>query len=605
MSASEMDAGRRRLLRLTQGSVLAGLIGNALWLTVQAADMADADSLSQLCAAVPEVLTGTLFGHVILAQSISLIVLAGVVGLRDREWRQRGGLLLASAALCLQAGHSHAWSMYNGLSVILACDVLHLAGAGAWLGGLVPLLLMVWGMPPRAGAAAARWFSPLGQWCIAALVVSAAYQAWVLIATIPGLVGTAYGWMALVKLALFGALLGFAAANRYRFAPALLGGEPDAARRVLVRSLTLQTGAAFAIVAAAGVLSELPPAMHDQPLWPFAQRFSLDAVSEDPDFRAEVLWACAALAGGVLVVAVAFILRRFRWAASLAAAVIAWFAVPHLDLLLVPAYPTSFYHSPTGFSSASIVAGRDVYAQNCVACHGANGRGDHPMVTGLPLPPADLTAEHLWMHSDGELFWWISHGIVTPEGAQAMPGFAGTLDDDQRWAVIDFIRARNAGTAMQATGAWPHTIQAPGFGATCGTANVKSSDLLGHFVQVRFAGIAPRRAKTPAPGDVAKTPAPGDVITVLAGAQAARAPAGVCVTSDETVPLAYGIAAGLDGAHVAGTTFLIDDAGWLRAMQPAGAAPSWSNQAALSAEIGSLRAHKVVQDAGAPMKMPM
>ena len=591
MSAAEIAAGKRRLLMLTQGSAVAGLICNALWLGVQAANMADATSLSELRAAVPDVLTGTLFGHVILAQSAGLAVLLAVVGLHDQVWRQRGGLCLASLALCLQAGHSHAYAMFDGPSLILAAEVLHLVGAGAWLGGLVPLLLIVWHVSPRAGAMAARWFSPLGQWCIAALVVSAAYQAWVLIATIPGLIGTAYGWMALAKFALFGVLLGFAAANRYRFAPALLGDEPQSARRVLLRSLTWQTVAAFAIVAAAGVLSDLPPSMHDQPLWPFAQRFSLDAVREDADFLGEVLWAGGALAGAAMVVALAFILRRWRLAAGAAAAIVAWFAVPHFDLLLAQAYPTSFYHSPTGFSSASIVQGRGVYAKNCVACHGADGRGDHPMVAGLPVPPADLTAEHLWMHKDGELFWWISHGIVTPEGLQAMPGFGATLNDDQIWAAIDFIRARNAGTAMHMNGHWTHTIQAPGFGAACGNTDVKSADLLGHFVRLEFGGMQ-------------GAPSAGEAVTVLAKAQAG-APSGVCVTEDETVPLAYAIVCGLDPAHMAGTQFLIDEAGWLRAMQPAAAAPGWRDRAVLAAEITALRAHKVADDAAAPMKMPM
>ena len=585
MSAADMATGKRRLLMLTQCSAVAGLIGNALWLIVQAAAMADADRFSQLYAAVPGVLTATLFGHVILAQSVCLLATLVLVGVHDKDWRQRAGLGMASLALGLQAGHSHAYSMHDGPSLLLACDVLHLLGAGAWLGGLVPLLLMVWGASPQAGAHAARWFSPLGQWSIAALVISASYQAWVLVATIPGAVGTAYGWMALIKLALFVVLLGFAAANRYRFAPALLAGNAAAARRVLLRSIALQTGAAVAIVLAAGVLSDLPPAMHDQKLWPFAHRFSLDAAREDPDFRAEILWAAAALGGAAIVLAVAFVLRRGRWAAMAAASIIAWFALPHLDLLLVPAYPTSFYTSPTGFSSASIVQGRDVYAQNCAACHGADGRGDHPMVAGLPVPPADLTAEHLWMHSDGELFWWVSHGIATPEGAQAMPGFAATLDEDQRWAVIDFIRARNAGTAMRANGQWTHTIQAPGFGATCGAANIDSADLLGHFVALRFPALAE---------------AAGASVTVLAGA-----PPGLCVAGDETVPLAYGIVSGLDAAHLAGTIFLIDDEGWLRALQRAGTAPSWRDPAALAREIAKLHAHQMTESVDAPMKMPM
>ncbi|MEJ0048599.1 MAG: CopD family protein [Rhodospirillales bacterium] len=110
-------------------------------------------------------------------------------------------------------------------------------------GGLADWCRCCWWLrdaPPLAGAIAARWFSPLGKLCIAALSLSAAYQGWVLVASIPGLVGTAYGWVVLGKIVLFGVLLGFAAANRYRFAPALLRADPPAAKRVLVRSILVQ-----------------------------------------------------------------------------------------------------------------------------------------------------------------------------------------------------------------------------------------------------------------------------------------------------------------------------------------------------------------------------
>ncbi len=77
------------------------------------------------------------------------------------------------------------------------------------------------------------------------------------------------------------------------------------------------------------------------------------------------------------------------------------------------------------------------------------------------MPPADLTAEHLWAHEDGELFWWLSHGIAAPDGSLAMPGFAAALTEDQRWALIDWVRANNAGVVWAATGAWPRPVQAP------------------------------------------------------------------------------------------------------------------------------------------------
>ena len=173
--------------------------------------------------------------------------------------------------------------MVGGPSLLLAADVVHLLAAGVWLGGLLPLLLLVRDAPPKTGALAARWFSPLGKCCVVALAVTALFQGWVLVASIPGLVGTAYGWMVGVKLALFGVLFAFALANRYWLAPALL---PDhlAAKRPLVCSIAVQTGFGLAIIAAAAVLSSLAPAMHEQAIWPFPDRFTLGHARRGPRF---------------------------------------------------------------------------------------------------------------------------------------------------------------------------------------------------------------------------------------------------------------------------------------------------------------------------------
>jgi mono/diheme cytochrome c family protein len=37
------------------------------------------------------------------------------------------------------------------------------------------------------------------------------------------------------------------------------------------------------------------------------------------------------------------------------------------------------------------VSGAVYFADNCVACHGADGTGNGPLADGLPRPPADLT----------------------------------------------------------------------------------------------------------------------------------------------------------------------------------------------------------------------
>jgi hypothetical protein len=60
-------------------------------------------------------------------------------------------------------------------------------------------------------------------------------------------------------------LFGFAWINRYHLAPALSGAHHGAARRTLLASLALQTGAGVLAVGVAIVLSSLEPAMDERP----------------------------------------------------------------------------------------------------------------------------------------------------------------------------------------------------------------------------------------------------------------------------------------------------------------------------------------------------
>lgn len=572
------------LLRLAWFGLTLNLVATLAWLVLQASDMANATSVSQALAAVPVVLSGTWFGHLVAMQLSAVAVVALVIGRRDRIRRQWAACVLAGLAVALQAGHGHAAAMQGGSGLLLASGVVHLLAAGAWLGGLVPLLLVVALASPRDGAMAARWFTPLGKLCLVAITATALVQGWVLVASIPGLVGTGYGGMVLVKTALLGVLFAFAVANRYRFAPALLRDDPGSARRALVRSIAVQTMFGVATVLAAAVLSSLPPAMHVQPNWPFPVRLSLDAVTEDPDLRNEAILAGVALACAAALLPLALLVRRRRrWLAPVVAAAIAWFAVPHLDLLFVPAYPTSFQRSPTGFAAVAIVQGAALYPGQCASCHGAEGHGDGVAARGLPVPPADLTAAHLWMHADGELFWWLSHGIEAPEGGLAMPGFDRTLTPEQRWDLIDYVRARNAGLVVQAAGVWSPPLQAPGFQARCtGGRTLSLADLHGGFVRLVIGA---------APAD----PDPA-VTTILATTDPAARPApGLCIADDAALPTAYGIVSGLAPQDLPGAQLLIDGQGWLRAVQPGRPGAGWNDAPRLAATIRQLQADPIAR----------
>ena len=543
------EEAARRVARLGMASLVVAVPLLLVWAGLQTSDLAQSGGdLRALAAGLPAAIGATSFGHVWLGQLATVVV--GVAILR---WKPGWALLPCTAAVILQAGHSHALSMYGGPSLLLLSDVVHLLAAGAWLGGLLPLLLAVQSLPSLGGALAARWFSPLGKACVIAMTITAVYQGWQLVGDVPGLVGTAYGEMAIGKLGLFGALFAFAFVNRYTLAPALLGSDPAAARRTLLRSIAVQTGFGVAIVVAAALLSNLPPALHEQPLWPFDRQFSLVTVEEDPEFKQIVMVALLELGLAALVLAVALSMRRFRVVAAAIVAAVTWWAAPDLRLLLVPAYPTSFYRSPTAFAASSITRGAMLYPSNCAACHGPGGHGDGPLAASLPVPPADLTASHLWAHLDGELFWWLARGIEAPDGQPAMPGFAEKLSPDDRWALIDYVRANNAGVAKRETGQWPVPVAAPALTATCADGtSVTLADLRGKAVRLIFVG-----------GDQASTTVTDPNLTTLT-----IGPTGPgCTDSDPAVPAAYAIALGTTPSALAGSELFIDPNGWMRSEQ--------------------------------------
>ncbi len=574
------DAHMRRLAWL---SLLAAVLAALAWIALQAVN------LGGTVATVPLVLRATVFGHLLLLR----LALLGVAALALRVGRIRVATAFAGAAVATQAGLGHAASMYAGLSWLLLSEVLHLLAAGAWLGGLLPLLFLIAAATPDAAALASRRFSPVGTVCVLVIAGTAAFQSFVLIGGLPGWIGTSYGLVALLKIVLFVALLGFAARNRFRLTPALSGAAPAAAKGGLIRSIAGETAVGLLVVLAAGLLTSLPPAMHVQPLWPFPWRLSFDAVQEDPGFRREVVLAGIALAAAAALLVAALVIRpRIRWVMAAAAVVTAWFATPHLDLLLADAYPTYYWHSPSGFTSASIVQGAMLFPEHCAVCHGTDARGDGPAAKTLPVPPANLTAAHLWMHSDGELFWWISHGIEAPEGGMAMPGFTDVLPENQRWALIDWARAHNAGLAFAATGTWPVPVQAPGMEADCTDGRtVMLGDLRGQVVRVVFG------AARPMPG----------VLTILATSDPEVRPgAGVCVTDDETVPRAYAIVIGIVPRALPGTQVLVDGQGWLRAVQRPGAEPGWDDPRALAAAVRDIEGHALARGTeNRPMNMRM
>ena len=399
------------LIRLWRISGWLAVASGVAWFIAQADEIAGAPDVASLAAALPIVADQTRYGQAMLLRG--LLLLGAVLLAGPSRRRPYLGLLATGVALGLQGAFGHAGAAAGNM--LLASEWLHLLAAGVWLGGLLPLWLTFARLPAANAAAVCERFTPVGLACVLVLAGTGLVQGLALIGDLPALLGTAYGRIALIKIGLFLLALALAAANRLWLTDRLASHFPNARGRIRL-SVLAETATGLLIVFAAAFLASTPPGIHDESVWPLSWQFSLATVREDSGFRTEVIIS-GLLIGLTAVMLIASLLRRrFRVVATgLLAGIIAWRA-PSFVLLTATAYPTSFQTSPTGFSVTSILRGQALYQTHCAGCHGAKGRGDGPLAAGMRIRPADLTAQHLWDHSDGEMFWWLTRGMDAPDG---------------------------------------------------------------------------------------------------------------------------------------------------------------------------------------------
>ena len=327
-----------------------------------------------------------------------------------------------------------------------------------------------------------------------------------------------------------------------------------------------------------GALGLAPP-LDGQPAWPFALRLSGENLLIDLGQARRMGWTLAALALAALLVLLALLWRRGRWHVLACVPLLLLAAPwPEARVLLVPATPASFHRSPTGFSAQAIVQGQALYAQHCVACHGADGRGQGPLAAAQPVWPPNFSGPLLWRRADGDLWWHVLHGVRGRDGDATMTGFAGTLQADEAWALIDFMKAQGAGQALRAAGFWPQPVGLPDVAVQCAGQGARPlRSWTGQRVRVVAEGQ----------GAAAVLEDPR-FVTVLLRPAASAVPASVdCVASGDAVWQAFALITGREA--LAGTQLLADRDGWARARAVPGQA-GWSEDDLLCRSEGQPRA---------------
>ena len=100
-------------------------------------------------------------------------------------------------------------------------------------------------------------------------------------------------------------------------------------------------------------------------------------------------------------------------------------------LLMVPACLVR------GAPDSVVERGRVIYLEQCVVCHGPEGRGDGPEAPFLSPRPASLISAGSSVKSDAESLAVIANG----KPRSAMPAWKDRLSEEQRREVLAYIRS--------------------------------------------------------------------------------------------------------------------------------------------------------------------
>jgi copper resistance protein D len=251
LGAGPHPALDRQLLRITRGLAWVGLLSGAAWLLLITASMAGSWDAALQPATVQLVLGKTFFGQVwtwhLLFNLLLVIALA-------KPWPALRLPLLALLLVTLApVGHG---AMLDGLSgrLLILNQVVHLVCVGAWLGGLLVLVLILRQPQGYGLEAILRRFSGVGYGLVAGLLVTGLINVRVLTGQLwPTPLFSGFALILLVKVMLVLGMLALALLNRLRIE------RCDERHASLKASVLLEWLLGIAAVAAVSLLGTLPP----------------------------------------------------------------------------------------------------------------------------------------------------------------------------------------------------------------------------------------------------------------------------------------------------------------------------------------------------------
>jgi copper transport protein len=232
---------------------------------------------------------GTRVGRVWLGRVATLIaigVLLDDIAASGRAATARGrwfssivSIWLPLQLLFLTTLTSHSAAVAQPPIVPFASDFIHLIATSIWVGGLAMLAFVVPRVAQTLGDEDRSWlwlravvsFSTLAAVAVGALLVTGSYLSFLHVGSWTALIGTAYGRVLLLKLALVGVVMLIGGYNLIVIKPQLDRAidKPEAGPQLqqrFRRTVLVEAAVGLLVLASAGILTALPRSKDPQPI---------------------------------------------------------------------------------------------------------------------------------------------------------------------------------------------------------------------------------------------------------------------------------------------------------------------------------------------------
>ena len=272
---AEVASGFAPPKRVLLGLVLSALALSLLGIAAMAASMMGVGLAEIDRASTASLIFDTSMGAAWRARMAALLLLA-IHTVMVKPERSASGLAVVvaggvSLASLAWTGHGAAGEGATGWLELLA-DIIHLLAAGAWVGALVALVIILARCARASSTAnvhiaheALAGFAFTGSVIVGLLIATGLINSWLLIGPdhAADLFKSDYGRLMAIKLLLFAGMVGLAANNRFRLTPALetemANDETDGATSALRRSIVAETLFAALVLLVVSWLGTLAP----------------------------------------------------------------------------------------------------------------------------------------------------------------------------------------------------------------------------------------------------------------------------------------------------------------------------------------------------------